>query len=401
MNIIKIRNLLILSLTLLVLLFVGYKYFEWKTFSDLQNTYNTGYFDEIKSVSQMESPTADYVDALLNNQQFKKPKDSADYLEGLTTIEDKLNIVINDEEGYGDLLKQKLPLFTALRNSANLLFGQRGDIAKKIVNDQIAYYQDEVNQNNITLSELYGVKILFTIYRDNTALNDFSKAVGTSTNASYISQYFNEITPLGKYADNNFKFDKEDFIKAYFPNLINKVNNWKSYFSAYYAAEKDFSVGNTDTAQLELQAVMDNGSNSYIDYSSVFNEQNSTLSDISKDVLIKVSDQAAAIKDYKSNGLYKYPFLKSLNSWKEDFVLCQMYDFKTGIYYSITSKYPVSKTVSDLINELSTISPKTDNVDGRFDKSTMIFSNIDKQLNFTCKDKYTGEKLKFFITKRS
>lgn len=394
-----LRNLILIFLAFLFTGSVGYKYFEWKTFSDLSSAYNEVYFDELKLTSENMIPSASFSGELRNNKQFNKPLNNNDYLQGLTTVENKLSIVINNEEGNGDFLKNSKEKFAGLQNNDNFLFGERGDIAKSIINKQLSYYQDELKQNNLNLAMEYGMRILFTIYRDNTALNDFSKTIGSSTDSKYIGKYFGDIASLEKYANSDFKFDKEDFIKNYYPSFVSKVDNWKKYFATYYIAEKDFAVGNTETARLELQAVQDNASSSYIDYSSLFNEQSITYSELMKDILKQVSDQAVAIKDYKSKQLYKYPFLKDVNVWKDDFVLCQMYDFKSSIYHSITSNYPVAKNVPDLIKELSTISPKTDNVDNRFDKSIMEFTNSDKRMDFTCKDKYSGEKLNFFTIK--
>jgi hypothetical protein len=399
MNIIKIRNLILFPLIFLILLFVGYKYFEWKTFSELSNAYNTAYFNEIKLVSENQSAEEDLTNELSTNKQFLKPKDTKDYLEGVSAIETKLNISINNYEGYRDLLNKDLTQFEKLQNGINLLIGERRRIGKIILNNQLAYYKDELKGALSNLATRYGIKILFQIYRDNGSLSTFSDAIGTSVDQTYISKYFDVISPLEKYTNSNYKFENEDYVKEHYPNFINKIGNWKKYFSSYYEAEKDFSVGNIEVAQLKLRTVWDNASNSYIDYSSIFDEQGSAPLNSAKNILKLVSEQAASIKDYKQKGLYKYPLLKEISIWKEDLVLCQMYNYKSSIFNAITSKYPSSKTVSDLIKELSTISPKTDNVDSRFDKSTMEFKNTDKQLEFVCKDKYSGEKIKFFITK--
>lgn len=398
MNKVKIRNLLLFLLTFLVLLFVGYKYFEWKTFSDLANAYNTAYLNEFKLVAEMQ-PSDENLSKEFSNKQFLEPKNEEDYFKGVSAIETKLNISINQREGYVELLNKDIILFTKLQKGTNLLIGERGNIGKIIVNNQLAYYKEEIDGVRSNLAAGYATKILFQIYRDNSSLNSFSKSIGTSADAADVSRYFDVISPLEKYANSNYKFENEESVVKYFPNLSNKFGNWKKYFSSYYEAEKDFSVGNTDVAQLKLQNVWDNASNSYIDYSSIFDEQGSSPLNSAKNILKLVSEQAASIKDYKQKGLYKYPFLKEISIWKEDLVLCQMYDYKSGIFNTITSKYPSSKTVSELIKELSTISPKTDNVDSRFDKSTMEFKNTDKQLEFVCKDKYSGEKIKFFITK--
>lgn len=399
MNIVKIRNLLLFLLTSLVLLFVGYKYFEWKTFSDLANAYNTAYFNEIKLVSENQSPEEDLENEFSNNKQFLEPKDEEDYLEGISSIETKLSISLNNYEGYRDLLNKDLVQFDKLQKRTNLLVGERGEIGKKIVNNQLAYYKDELEGVLSNIAIRHGMKILFQIYRDNISLNTFSDAIGTSIDQAYISKYFDIISPLEKYTNSSYKFENEDYVKEYYPNFINKIGNWKKYFSTYYEAEKDFSVGNTEVAQLKLRTVWDNASNSYIDYSSIFDEQGSSPLNSAKNILKLVSEQAASIKDYKQKELYKYPFLKEISIWKEDLVLCQMYNYKSSIFNAITARYPSSKTVSDLIKELSTISPKTDNVDDRFDKSTMEFKNTDKQLEFVCKDKYSGKKIKFYNTK--
>jgi hypothetical protein len=365
----------------------------------LANAYNSAWFSELKLSSGLVQPGVDLYDEISNNKNLNQGKDVDAFVTAVNDTQTKLNIVINGQEGYLDQVGQDKIMFSNLQRGTNLLLGERGDLARRIVGDQLSYYQNEQTGNKSTLAGLYGLTALFTIWKDNVVVKQFSDAVGSSTDASYISKYFSELAPLEKYSSSGFKFEHEDLIKEYYPEFTNKIDNYKRYFASYYAAEKDFSVGNTDTAKLEIQSVIDNWANISIDYSSIFNETNSSILDEEKDTLKKVSDQAVAIKDYKSKKLYKYPLLPDISVWKEDLVLCQMYDFKTGIYHSITSKYPNAKTVAGLISEISTISPKTDNVDNRFDKSAMKFVNSDKKLEFTCIDKYSKTKLNYFITK--
>lgn len=398
MNLIKIRNLLLVFFVFIILLFIGYKYFEWNTFKDIANSYNTSWLKELSLTSEGGIPSKDYNDELANNKNFKQSDRSA-FLKGLDEINAKLNIVVNVLEGYSDQLEQDRKIFAKLKNKTNFLFGERGNIAKKIVDDQLAYYDLEQKGNKISLANYYGVNVLFNIWRDSITLTNFLDKIGSSTDASFIGKYFSELAPLEKYTSSNFKFEHEDEIKQYYPDFGNKINSYKKYFASYYTAEKDFSVGNTETAQLELQTTTDNWAKISIDYSSLGNEQNPTLKEATKEILRLVSDQSMTIKNYKLKKLYKYPLLPSIDVWKEDLVLCQMYDYKTYYYYSVTSKYPTAKTVDGLIKELSKISPKTDNVDGIFDKSAMKFINSDKKLDFTCIDKYSGTRLNYFLEK--
>ena len=396
---IKLRNLLLSFLILVLILFVGYKYFEWKTFSDLAKIYNSSWLRELTLTSESQTPNKEFYDELSNNKSFQQPKNREAFVMGVDEVNAKLNIVINNTEGYSDQLEQDKELFLKLKNKTNFLVGQRGDIAKKIVNIQLAYYNLEQEGSKINLAAAYGISALFNIWKDTATLNDFLDKIGSSTDATLIGKYFGDLAPLEKYTRTNFKFEHEDEITKYYPDFASKIKNYKKYFASYYAVEKDFSVGNTETAKLELQSVTDNWANLSIDYSSLGNEQSSKLMDDVKETLKLVSDQSMTIKDYKLKKLYKYPLLPNVDVWKEDLVLCQMYDYKTNYYYTVTSKYPTAKTVSELIKELSKISPKTDNVDNRFDKSAMKFVNSDKKLDFTCIDKYSGTRLNYFITK--
>jgi len=395
---VSLRVILLIVLILLISISIGYKYFEWKIFNNISSIYNRAYFEEISLTSEGGRIFEKYTN-LMSSQSFTDPRDTTEYLEILTNIDNTLNININFLEGYGTLLKENLYKFSELKKGSNFLIGERRNIAKKIINYHLDYYKNEMEMNQIQLSQNYGVKTLINIWSDNTKLVDFLNKIGSSVDSDYIGKYFSEIISLEKYSNNDFKFENEDIIRKYYPNSVSKLNSWKEYFAAYYSAEKNFVRGNTETAFLELQAVKDNASNATTDYNTIFTEQESQTSEKSRAILKIVSNQAATIKEYKSKGLYKYPLLKENNIWIEDFVLCQMYNYKTQIYQSITSKYPSSKTVSGLIKELSTINPKTSNVDSTFDKSVMKFTNTDKKIEFICENKYNNKKLVFNILK--
>jgi hypothetical protein len=398
MNTIKIRNLLLLFLVLLALLFVGYKYFEWKTISDLSNLYNTTWVSEFKIVSNTYAPAHDFFSKFTNSEETQVT-DPDKIIARTTDLNNSLALYINSEEGYRDLISSNNQKYLTLKPFVSLLFGERGKIAKNIVNDQLNYYHNEIANNKHSLASDYFFAILFgNIIIDYQNLTKYDGKAQIST--ANFSKNFGDISSLEKYADNSFKFDNEDLIKQEYPTAYQKIQNYKKYFSSYYKVVKDYVNGDTETAAYEYQALKESASDIGIDFNTIFNEGKSISLENSKSTLQLVSDQASNIKQFKTNKLYKYPLLADISTWKEDLVLCQMYDFKMSIYKDISSKYPDAKNVPDLIKQLSTMSPSTDNVDNTFDKSTVLkFVNNDKQIQFVCKDKYTKSSITFTTDK--
>ena len=118
--------------------------------------------------------------------------------------------------------------------------------------------------------------------------------------------------------------------------------------------------------------------------------------DLAKNTIETVTNKVNAINTFQEEDLGSYPALPKISKWKEDLVLCQLYAYKSQFYNLITGKYPEATNFDELLIKLSQVAPKTDDVDRKFDKSVIKFTNNDKEITFECTDK---EDSKTFVFK--
>lgn len=400
MKSIKIRNLLIALLLLFIVLIVGYKYFEWQTLNNLSNLYNTSWVTEFKDVSTLDKSSDKFFTQYFS--YLKEDTNSTDFektLEDVGDLKNSLNVVLNNLEGYVDDLKQEKTNYQKLKFRTKVLVGQRGDFARKVIDNQLSYLNYEYSNQTHTLAGLYFLNIFFkNLDPDFINLIEYDNK-GQKALSNY-NKYFSDISFLEKYTSDNYKFENEELIKKEFPTGYEKLVNYKKYFASYYKVIKDYVNGDYETAGYEYSALKNNSLNIYTDFINIFSSGEEKVNSNQKDILKTVSEQSTLIKNFINKKMYKYPLLSQVNKWKVDLVLCQMYNFKAGLYKSITSDYPKAKNIDDLINEISTLSPKTEATDKNFDRSTVYrFVNDDKVFTFVCLDKLTGEKIEFSTTK--
>lgn len=388
-----VRTFLIVAFIVFLFVGVGYKYFEWNTLNTLSQLYNSSWNKEFNLIEAENKNSKDFGTLL------EKVLTSKTYPDDLKTNYDeligKLRLVIASQEEYNNAIKSNKQQFDQLNTA--LLFGRRGELAKKLIKDQSNYYSFEINNADYSdASNWLGYNML-SAWKDQVIADKFSNTI-IKDPLNSIPKYFPNISALEKYTSNNFKFDHEDLIKQYLPNGYEALNRYKAYFSGYYSVTKDVVNGDYESTRYKLAKLSETRTNLNINFFDLFSEGNSKRIENAKNIILLVSDGAALIKDFKNKGLYRYPLLKSVNNWDEDLVLCQMYNYKSSVYHNMTTKYVSAKTVTDLLNELSTAPPNTTTIDSQFDKKTMSFTNDDKAVTFKCTGKlnktYTFETTK-------
>lgn len=395
--IINIRKLLLVFALSFFLIGIGYKYYEWNLLKNLSNLYNTSWKQELKTVERGGKAGDEFFKLQADTFSEKAAADSL--VKNYKELSGKLNLYIENEEEYLRLIRQNKDKYLALKTPPLFLFGPQGNFGKETVNLQLKYYDSEEENANRNIASLYLWSNLLSVLRDKSIVEAFEKKIGS--NYKNVSKYFSDISTIQSYTENSYRFSHQEEIDKYFPGGLETLQKYKSYLSTYYLVVEDIVNGDYDSAAYKYTNISNNIASLSLNLDSIFNAQaDEQRVSNNKKIVEAVSNQASLIKRFKKNNLGKYPFLSTINKWKEDLVLCQMYDFKTlAIYYSITSNYPTAKNFNDLIIELSSVNPKTEIVDNDFDRDVVMFTNDDDRIEFQCKDEADGDTLIFTTIK--
>lgn len=389
----SVRNIVISAFILLLILCVGYKYYEWTTLQKLSTFYNQTWTQEFGLVQDENKNIQPYLD-LREKIYDKNTKNTL--VNSYDEYVGSLRLIISSQESYLDTIKQNNNAYSEINTF--FLFGERGNFAKNLVSSQKQYYKYEINDAEISDAYNWLNYNITTVLRDYEILQSFGNNI-TSNTATNISKYFQDLYPVEKYIRTDFKFEHEDDIKIYYPNGYDALTKYKNYFSNYYSVIQDIVNGYNDSATYKLSTAKEAGTNLNISFADFYNQNNETTIKNAKNIIQIISNEANSIKDFKTKKLFKYPLLSNIGSWKEDLVLCQMYNFKSGLYHGISTNHIKAKDATSLLSELSIISPSTKFVDGKFDKSVLKIVNDDKKIQFTCLDKNSNTTYQFITLK--
>jgi hypothetical protein len=345
----------------------------------LSQLYNSSWNQELSLVEAENKNSKDFGDLLQKVMTSKTYR--GDFIANYEELIGKLRLVIANQEEYSNAIEANKQKYDQINTA--FFFADRGEFVKKLIDDQLKYYTHEADNSNYSdASDWLGLNLL-NVWKDQAIVDIFSSIISKDPLSS-IPQYFPSISPLEKYTSNSFKFDHEDLIKQYLPNGLRSLNRYKAYFSSYYSVAKDVVNGDYESVQYKLSKLTESRTNLNVNFTDLFDEGKDKRIENAKTIIQLLSDEGSLIKNFRQRGLDKYPLLASVSDWDEDLVLCKMYEYKSSVYHSITTKYVSSKTVKELLIELSTVPPNTGAVDNQFDISILNFTNNDKAIVFKC-----------------
>ncbi|MGI0060481.1 MAG: hypothetical protein ACREBJ_12020, partial [Nitrosotalea sp.] len=276
--------------------------------------------------------------------------------------------------------------------------GERGNFARKVIENQIRYYNLEIDDAKIDDASNWLEYDFLKTWNDMATVGKFYNEIGSDA-ITNTPKYFSDLSPIQGYTNNDFQFDHASIISQFYPDGYSALNNYKNYFVNYYTTAQDYDTGDTQSAAYTFSSLQDAASNLGFNITDVFNQQKNHLNQNTNTIIQLVADQSNEIKDFQAKRLYTYPMLSPIGAWKVDLVMCQLYDFRARLVHSITTNYVTSKTPSDLLNELSSVPPSTQFVDSKFNKSVMKIVNSDKEIQFTCTDKTSNTTYQFTTLK--
>ncbi len=387
---VNLRILIIVFFIAATVLSIIYKYFEWSTIRDLVSTYNNNWSKELKNMatdgkeaSEAAQTIVKLYDTISNNkytyddvyQQFDK------------TIA-LINVGINESENHINIIKQNKQNLNNLRSKSLLLFGKKGELIKNILNKLNEYYDLGIKNVNTSLVQGYVFKEYFNTFKDNEILQEYYSLVKDDP-INKAPDYFYVLSPLEKYTREDFKLSKEEEMKSLFPQSYIGIMKSVAYSRSYYSFVKDQAMGDVDSANYKWSKLNEDGVNLSFDIKILSNEGNTEKMELEKKIIRIIDNLMGLTKNLHKTYLVNNIFGK-INNFMDDAVGCTLYSNKGDFYYNLTKKYPKANSVDELIKELSTVAPTTENIDGQLDKKTMNFVNNDTLLKYICKDKVSN-----------
>lgn len=392
-----------LRIIVFVIFFLGigvaflYKFYETSLSKKLVETYNSNWANELKVLERDQkeaSEAGEVVKKLYETIDNPKYTYEDTFKEFDNTIA-ILNVGINQGENRLEMLKKDKEKWLRLKSESSVLLGKRGNFIKNLLDKMTNYYDLAIKNTNSSLISGYVFREYFAAYKDYTILQSFIAVVSDDIVNKPV-KYFYILSPLEKYSKDDYKIAKEEEIKTMYPRSYDGIIRTINYSRSYYSFTRDYVMGDIDSATYKISKLDEDKMNLNFDYSIVFNEGNDEKRVLDKNIITTLVDSIKLIKDTKNSSVQKGLF-NTKENWSEDVVLCKLYDFKEGYYYSLTKKHPTSKTFDGFIQELSSISPSTEIVDGLFNKKTIKFTNNENEIKYECKN-YVDNTTYTFIT---
>jgi hypothetical protein len=396
---IGLRKVVLFILFGLIVLGVCYKCLEWRTFKTLafyQQTFDKKELETIIESNKNGKETLDlFVKIFFSETEIKEEEQ----LDNFNKLDGKFAIYMDNTKHYLGILKSNRDSYEKLRKQVKLMGGKRGELGRKILNNQIDYYGQEIEAGEEGLVSDELLKSLMVALKDMYTLLNYEDNVG-GVNEKY-STYFSDIASLEKYSEKSFQYKNEDKIKKLHPYGYEVLDKYKRYLGTYYEVVKDFVGGDEESATYKYAKLQEEANDLNIDYDRFFSEREEENNERKKKIIELVRDKIIAIKDYKEKGLGVYPLGKSVSGWVDDLSLCQIYAYKAELYMGMANEEVKSETVKELLELLKSINPRTDELDSRFNKDVLTIKGLEEEedyLVFECKDS-GGEVYPFEVLK--
>ncbi|QQG43376.1 MAG: hypothetical protein HYW45_04265 [Candidatus Daviesbacteria bacterium] len=394
----QLKTLTIAACLLLIALGIGYKFQERQHLRTLVDTYHSVLTDELTVIEEYNNSQEEAYKHLKTFLDQKPNTPIKDTLDNLDRIIRSGKLIENQDQEYQRKINEDRQKFQNLRKSAVLLIGPAKEFSTKLLDSIDAYYENEIESaKNNSIGLDFTLSLFETLKDYSIALNHSDTSA--KLNAEKFAATFYEISTLEKYARSDFSFRNEAEIKRLLPYEYEVLTKYREYLKSYYTVSKDVVDGNYESAGYKAGKLSTDASNLTVDWSRIGTGDDNEQTKRSKAILEQLIVQLNTLNNFKQRGLGKYPFMNEIAFTKKDLLLCHIYSYKTGLYNLITSENPKAKTTEDLLKDLSTVSPKTNDLDNEFDKSSMKYTNTDEKMEFVCEDKPANKSYTFTTSK--
>lgn len=394
---------------LIVILFSGYKYFEYKTIKDFVDFQNKAEYQEYKltekkgQLSEKSYPLIESFYGVGETTSVKKQKKTKDEIfkenyDLATEIINLNKIDMDMSNEYNSLMKSNLQNYIKYNKKLKLVLSQKSKLLRQYIDSQVIYYDKEIqnSDDNIIAGVFY--ENYFKVLQDRLILNNLFETFNGKSKKYYAENY-NMFSALEKYTRSDFTFFKEDLIKNKRPYGYEWLDKSRKYFAASYELSKEYTYGDEDSYNYKYEKYKTLLADFNIDMNKVFDENSSETQEKAKIILKTVFDRYLIANKLKQNKFNIFPIFGKTNLINSNLTMCQSYDYRYSLYNEITGKYPKSENIDELIKEFDSVNISNKEADAAFDKTSLIFSTSEKQATFECKDSISGENFKYLINK--
>jgi hypothetical protein len=375
---------------------IGYKVFEWRNLDKLAELNSKTVPVELSIVEKSDKNYNEAADLFV--KLVSEDLTTEEQLDLLEEIDGKLNLALSNSNEYLKALEENRGSYKKLEFPSKLLLGNRGKFARQFIENQLNYYDVEIEGIKENIISDYLAKNIFAVMKDKIIMMDFDDKASVAPTTNY-SRYFADIASLEKYTRSDFKFPKEDEIKELFPYGHEMLDNNREYMSAYYSVVKDYVAGDYESAAYKYSRIEEASLELNVDFDRLFSEGEERENERAKKIIEYVVAKNMAIKEFKKDNLGMYPLLPRVDGWKDDLELCQLYSYKASYYNNVLKKYPEAEDFESLITELAQLAPSTSQIDSDFDKAVVEFTNTDELIQFKCTDGEVSKAYTFTTTK--
>lgn len=367
-----------ISLTLIFGL-IAYKYNEYAVLKKYVALYNDNWRKELRLTEISSANSNEFSQIADKNSTRSAETEGYDFSEEITAI----NLIDNNSKGYRKTLEENKNRIKNSPINEKIIFGKKGAFVDRLKKLQLAYYDLELERNKRNQVLIYFMQNFYPLAIDYAVMEEYDKK-GTKNIANYSNNFY-EIQVLEKYSNPGYTFDYEEEIKKHLPKGHDALDRYRKYFASYYSLVKDYVAGDVDSAAYKYSGLQDRALELGIDWDQLYKDTRSD--EAVKQTIEVVRDQSKLIKNFEAENGLKLPIIGVVGNFEEDLVMCQLYHFKAmSLYQPLKNKYPTAKTTDDLINEISSISPRTEEIDSIFDRNVMKIINEDDKITFICKD---------------
>jgi cell division protein FtsB len=381
---ISIRAVLISLLGVLIVALTGYKYYEWSTLHELQQTFVKTQFDEMTQDQDNERLNKE-ITHIIRALKPESATSSSSFTKSSTEVNSKLEIYNGFIKAEIELLKSNRQKYAALSAKSKYLFGQRGQYVSDIETNMSRYYDKLIQAEEDAMVQSYLLQNILPIWADTLKIGEF-RLKTTKNPKIEIPKYASDVRDFAKYTRSDFTFREEAKMKDMYPKVYTYLINNKKLLAGFYQLVNDYTAGDMESVAYNAKSLDELAKIVDEDTTVVFEENKDKRKDRAEEILKHALKAIESIKSIQTENLNTYPVTARLNKWNEDVTLCKMYDLKISIFKEDTNNLPKATTVDDLLAELSTIPPKTDHLDKIIDKNNIKYAVNQETVTLSCTD---------------
>ncbi|OGG24146.1 hypothetical protein A3A79_03065 [Candidatus Gottesmanbacteria bacterium RIFCSPLOWO2_01_FULL_43_11b] len=377
----NIRTFLIGFLVVLFIGGVGYKVFERQQEGSFVNWYDQTLKEEFDLSVEVNKAQKEGYSSVQNYTTADANRPLSDTLDSIDEIISATKLLQNQQTEYNRVVEENQKDVEKFVRRAKFFFSNKE--YQELLQTLTDSYGERKYIRDVNSIRIDFILNLFEVLRDFEIAQDHYRKYGSSSFET-IGDTYGELSSLEKYAQNDFSFKNQEAIKEKLSFEFDVLTRYREYLKSYYVVLRDLARGNYDTASYKRGKLATDSYNLAIDWDRLWRDSDAVVSNKTKSLLSSYLTQWEAVNDLGKD-------FSSL-----DLLLCRIYSTKLDLYSIVTDKESHATSSGDLLLDLSSVAPKTTDLDKLVDASIIEYAYAtDSATLFTCHNRKTNESYTF------